>query len=333
MTAVLGLDVGGANLKAAHTAGVAKSAPFALWKSPGELPAELGRLVQALPPFDVLAVTMTGELCDCFASKREGVAVILDAVEAVAAGRPVRVWTNEGELVGLSEAHAGPLKVASANWLALATFAGRYVPEGLAFLVDVGSTTSDIIPLRDGRPVPRGRTDPERLASGELVYTGGRRTPICAILGGSEPLAAELFATALDAHLVLGTVGEDGQDTNTADGQPATRACAHARLARMLCADLETSTEEERLALAGRAREAQLAALAGALRRQFQRHQAFCPAAVLAGEGEALALEALRWALGHGPSNLERLQDHLGPEVSRAACAHAVAVLCRERGG
>ena len=32
-------------------------------------------------------------------------------------------------------------------------------------------------------PMPTGRTDPERLASGELVYTGVRRTPACALLG------------------------------------------------------------------------------------------------------------------------------------------------------
>ena len=83
---VLGLDVGGANLKAAHTAGPAVSRPFPLWKRPGDLADELRALVAPLPPFERLAVTMTGELCDCFATKREGVLHILTAVEA-GAGR------------------------------------------------------------------------------------------------------------------------------------------------------------------------------------------------------------------------------------------------------
>ena len=99
---VLGLDIGGANLKAAHTSGAAKSVPFALWRDPGGLDAALGRLVAEMPPFDVLAVTMTGELCDCFASKREGVNHILDAVEG--RSKTVRVWTNEGAFVDVPTA-------------------------------------------------------------------------------------------------------------------------------------------------------------------------------------------------------------------------------------
>ena len=83
---VLGLDIGGANLKAAHTHDVARLRPFALWKDPAGLADALRGLLRGWPPFDLLAVTMTGELCDCFESKRQGVAAILDAVEAAAGG-------------------------------------------------------------------------------------------------------------------------------------------------------------------------------------------------------------------------------------------------------
>src|SRR5262249_28582161 len=153
----------------------------------------LRELLRGLPNADLLAVTMTGELCDCFATKREGVHAILEAVEQVAGSRPVWVWLNDGRLVRPAVARAEPLRAAAANWLALATFAGRLAPVGPALLIDVGSTTTDIVPLCDGRPVPRGRTDPERLGCGELLYTGVRRTPLCALLGATA--AAELFAT------------------------------------------------------------------------------------------------------------------------------------------
>ena len=43
------------------------------------------------------------------------------------------------------------------------------VPTGNSILIDIGTTTSDIIPLTDGRPVPYGLTDRQRLESGELV--------------------------------------------------------------------------------------------------------------------------------------------------------------------
>src|SRR5262249_11605561 len=85
--AVLGLDVGGANLKSAHVGPAgpgARSLPFALWRLPADLAGALRDLVGPFPPADVVAVTMTGELCDCFADKREGVHAILGAVAQAA---------------------------------------------------------------------------------------------------------------------------------------------------------------------------------------------------------------------------------------------------------
>ena len=110
---VLGLDIGGANLKAATADKRAVSVPFPLWKQPDKLPAALAELVAKFPDAEELAVTMTGELCDCFASRREGVLAILAAVEAAAKGRTVRVWTTEGRFVDLGSAAGVPLRVAA----------------------------------------------------------------------------------------------------------------------------------------------------------------------------------------------------------------------------
>ncbi len=329
---VLGLDVGGANLKAAHTNGAARSRPFALWKDPGGLAGALRDLIADMPAADLLAVTMTGELCDCFESKRQGVIAILDAVEEVAGRTPVRVFCNEGRFLDPEGARRAPLKPAAANWLALALFAGRFTPDGSAVLIDVGSTTTDIIPLEDGRPVPQGATDPQRLACGELVYTGVRRTPVCAVLDrGPEGvgLAAELFATTLDAYLILGMVPEEAADLNTADGRPATWAAAHARMARMLCADLETSTEEQRRRLAEAVLKAQSSKIDWALTLALRE---FPPphTALLTGEGAFLArrvLARVEWGRRCREVDLER---GLGREISKAACAFAVAVLVSE---
>src|SRR6476661_760547 len=101
---VLGLDVGGANLKAATADGRAVSVPFALWKQAERLPAALGELVANFPDANEFAVTMTGELCDCYETKRQGVNAILDAVEAAAAGQRVRVWGTGGGFVDLAAA-------------------------------------------------------------------------------------------------------------------------------------------------------------------------------------------------------------------------------------
>ena len=229
MSRVLGLDIGGANLKAADSQGAARTMPFALWKNPRGLTETLHALMAEFPPWELLAVTMTGELCDCFATKREGVRAILDSVAEVAGHRPVQVWTTHGQFLPLNAARDEPLAVAAANWLAGACLAGRHVPADAALFIDMGSTTTDVAGIWNGQPVGEGRTDKERLALGELVYTGARRTPVCALL--CSPLMTELFATTLDAYLMLELVADSAVDCDTADGRPATRNFAHARLA------------------------------------------------------------------------------------------------------
>jgi probable H4MPT-linked C1 transfer pathway protein len=325
--AVLGLDIGGANLKIAHTSAPPLCVPFALWKSPTLLPHALRQLVSQRRVRDLLVVTMTGELCDCFPSKRQGVHAILDAVESVAGPTPVRVWRNDGRFVDVATARATPLQVAAANWLALATFVGRYAPYGPALLIDIGSTTTDIVPLIGGRPIPAGRTDPERLRCHELVYTGVRRTPLCALLGGEG--AAELFATTLDVYLVLGCVPERPDDPNTADGRPCTKAFAHARLARMLCADLETSTEAERIELAERLAARQIHMIQQAIGQVAARLPAPPSFVILAGEGEFLADRAVRHLPTFSSAQVISLSARLHMN-SQAACAYAVATLAAE---
>jgi hypothetical protein len=330
---VVGLDIGGANLKAAHSAGPSLTQPFALWKNPTGLADALRALLSGLPPFDSLAVTMTGELCDCFATRREGVNAILDAVEAVATLVPVCVWQNDGRLVDIATARRRPLQIAAGNWLALASYAGRFAPTGHALLIDIGSTTTDIIPLCDGKPAPRGRTDPERLRHHELIYTGVRRTPVCALLGAEG--AAELFATTHDVYLLLGKVPEDESDRDTADGRPATRPFADARLARMICADVETSTEEERRGLALRICNRQALLIRQAIERHARAMPGPLAGIILSGSGEFLARAALEATWDH-PSRLppaERvisLADRLGKKISEAACAYALAIVASE---
>jgi probable H4MPT-linked C1 transfer pathway protein len=269
-------------------------------------------------------------LCDCFASKREGVSRILDAV---AGDRPVWVWRSDGQLVDLPSARSGEsLLIAAANWHALATWAGRLAPSGPALLLDIGSTTTDVIPLHDGVPVAIGRTDPERLQSGELVYTGVRRTPVCAVMG-NEGLAAEFFATTHDVYLVLGLVPEDPADTDTADRRPATVDNAHARLGRMFCADLETSTPDERLDLARRAYQRQVEQIARAVAAVSSRMTGLPRTLILSGSGEFLGRAVAAASPRLTGCRLISLAERFGLSLSQAACAFAVAILACENLG
>jgi probable H4MPT-linked C1 transfer pathway protein len=320
----LGLDIGGANLKAAHSNGAARTVRFALWKHPERHTSELASLCAALPAHDRLAVTMTGELCDCFVSKRAGVDAILESVAAIAGKTPIRVWCARSRFLDIDDARADPYSVAAANWLALAHLVAQQFADEPVLLIDTGSTTTDIVYLNRGVPEPRGLSDPERLAAGELVYTGVRRTPICAVLG--PEVAAEFFATMLDAYLVAELVPECPDDRDTADGRPATRAGAWGRLARMRCADAETFSFTQCVDLAERALAAQWQTVRAAMQR-VAAHRPPLSRIVVSGSGEILGRTVAARQLPWSDIPCTSLAELLGSSLSEAACAYAVARL------
>lgn len=335
---VLGIDIGGANLKAATADKRAVSVPFALWKEPQNLAAKLAELVAKFPDATEFAVTMTGELCDCYETKRQGVTAIVDAIEFAAAGTPVRIWGTDSKWHSPAEAKKSHLLVAASNWHALATFAGRFAPGPAALLIDIGSTTTDIVFLHHGEALDGvGLTDQDRLEEGMLVYTGVRRTPICAL---SIPrLAAEFFATTLDVYLVLGMIPEDPTDSETADGRPATIPYAIARLSRMLGGDTEITHELMVRYLAERLARRQRDLIADSARNMIGsmvgRSQGRLPSptlAIVSGAGEFLAREVISSKIGEPPiRDIRSLNDELGPKVSACAPAYALAVLATER--
>ena len=330
----LALDIGGANLKAADGNGFAISEAFPLWQKSEILAEALRTMIAMVPKVDHIAATMTGELADCYATKTEGVNSILDAIEVAADRRHTRVYLTSGMLVAMGIARRQPLLAAASNWHALAKFAGRYAPSGVGMVIDIGSTTTDIIPLADGLPTTIGRTDTNRLLNGELVYSGVERTPLCAVLtaapfrGRKCPMAAEVFATTLDVYVTLGELSEEKANPHTADRRAATKEASRDRLARSICADRETFTETDAKTMAEAVAEKQLARIATALKHVLDRMPESPSTVVISGRGEFLARKVVE-AVGLMP-RIVSLGKELGVELSRCAAAHALAVLAKE---
>jgi probable H4MPT-linked C1 transfer pathway protein len=332
---VLGLDIGGANLKAATSDGRATSLSFPLWKQPGELADALNKLAAQFPDVASYAMTMTGELCDCFRTKAEGVAHIVQATQQ-AIGTGFTVYSVLGTFLEPPQAIELWHHTAASNWHALAKFAGRYAPTGPGLLIDCGSTTTDIIPLAHGQPVPKGTTDVTRLKSGELVYTGVKRTPLCALLPQGET-CAELFATSQDAYVALGFSPEEPTNTDTADGQPLTVSNSETRLARMLGGDANTVPLDEIQHLARTVIRQQESLILSASQKVYchlcELHPEFVGmpiSLICSGSGERLA----RVIVTRPPVQPERvvsLAEKLGVALSECAPAYAVAVLVAER--
>jgi (4-(4-[2-(gamma-L-glutamylamino)ethyl]phenoxymethyl)furan-2-yl)methanamine synthase len=292
MVPVIGLDVGGANTKAAVVHGDGRvqivSEPFEVWREPEALTDAIASVVARLGlDRSPVALTTTAELVDVFPGKREGVRYVLEATRRALPGRRLRVITTAGELVDLEEARAAPLRCAAANWMATALLVARSLPD--AILVDCGGSTTDVIPIAAGEVAARGRTDLERLLHDELVYTGALRTNIAAVLSkvpiGGEPcpVSSELFAISADAHLLRGSVTSEQCTCTFPDGRGTSLPEARSRLARVVCADPEQLAEDDLEAIAAAVEEAQVSSIAAALERVAARLPAGASAKLPAG--------------------------------------------------
>lgn len=328
--ATLALDIGGANTKAAWLHGASLrtvSRPFEVWRDRQALSGVLREVAGevAAGPAHAVAITMTAELSDAFRTKREGVAFVLDAAQDGLGDRPLSVLTTAGELVSVDTARARPWDVAAANWVATALAVADAYPDAL--VIDVGSTTADIVPIAAGRVAATGHNDLERLLAGELVYTGVLRTNLAAIAprvpvrGDPCPVSAEYFAISGDVHLVLGHLTPDAYNCPAPDGRPATVAFARERIARLVCADSDQLDDDEVDAIARFLHGEQVRQLEDGARRVAQPLPPDAPV-VAVGSGTFLAREVaarLGRVVADAPAPWGATGGEVGPAAALAA--------------
>ena len=328
---VLGWDIGGVHTKVARGAAgrivCVREEPFELQRQPAALASLLRRLASEVGAHHAChAVTMTAELSQMFRSKREGVAFVLDAVEQAFPDDAVHVFTVAGAFTSPLEARRSPLAVAAANWMATARIVAQQYRDAL--LVDVGSTTTDIIPIAGGEVIASGRTDLGRLGSGELVYSGAVRTPIEAVVqqvsvnGRRVGVSAEGFALMGDVHVWRRDLSEEDYTAPTPDGRARSREACGERLLRVVCADREMLGDDDVSQMADDIAAAQVKQIADGIRRVAAAHPR-ASRAVVTGRGAFLGATAAREA------GLEvwALEETLGADAARSAPAAAVALL------
>lgn len=302
---VVGWDIGGAHLKAVllDETGMAHQVwqlACPLWQGLERLSEAVDEVLESLEQEPALhAVTMTGELVDMFPDRKSGVR----SIAQVMAGKVEEPYFYAGQK-GFVPAEAVPSRleyIASANWHASAQFLAHQV--GTALFVDIGSTTSDFIPLVDGEVQNRGYIDAERMQHEELVYTGVVRTPLMALgshvsfAGRQGALAAEHFATTADVYRLTGELDEAYDLAPTADGADKSAESSVRRIARMLCRDLDDLSLDDWKAVASAFRQMQLSKLEHAALHQFSRHSLSTAPLIAAGAGSFLA-QALSKQLG-----------------------------------
>ena len=329
---VIGWDIGGVNTKVARVSRgevlEARGRPYELQRAPDRLAAllqELATEIGADSPA-VHAVTMTAELSQMFRTKRDGVAFVLDAVEAAFPQDRIRVFTVDNRFLRPDAARQEPLAVAAANWSATAHQIAADIADAL--LIDIGTTTTDLIPIVGGRVVAQGWTDPDRLASGELVYTGALRTPVEAIVTAvpyfesQAAVSAECFALIGDVHVWRGALDPADYSVPTPDGRPPAPEYCGERVARTICADRDLIDAAGISRIADAVADAQIRRIVSAIDRIRARHPAL-RTAVVTGLGAFIGDAAARAA----GLDVTHLAAGIGAAAARCAPAAAVALL------
>lgn len=345
---VLGIDVGGANIKYALIPGdtsciegkrdtprhvIAHSTVFPMWKDHERLADQLIADFSLLPMKQVAAcgVTMTGELADCFFDRREGVVQIVHDVSVACQKSELPdplYYGVDGAFRTSLQCVGNESLTAASNWHGLANYiAATDFSDGL--LLDIGSTTTDLIPIRKGCVATNAITDFDRLSEGSLVYLGGERTSIAMmveslLIGGKCcPVMREHFATMKDVRVILGLVSESVDDCDTADGKPCTMQHCMNRLARILGLGFHDLAERQAVDLAKQVHDAARLKIEKAFNQITERYGA-SEQLMISGHSDDLVP-----ILGQQPKRY--LREVIGVQGARNAPAVAIAGLLQKR--
>lgn len=337
-TNIIGWDIGGAHVKAAAISSGRITAvyqqPCPLWKGLEQLQNAVNAIMQELPDSSWHhAITMTGELVDLFDNREHGVKQIIQAMTELLPDVEVLVFAgHEGFLKpSVIEARHYP-SIASANWLASATFAAQKLGNGL--FVDCGSTTTDILLLSEGRVLAEGYTDYQRLISQELIYTGIVRTAVMAVAqtvqdqGQTVGLMAEYFATMADVYRVIGELNDMHDQTDTADGAEKTVLASARRLSRMIGCDFYADELPRWQRFAENIRDCQIQQIQRGCEIRLSRHELPAESPLIgAGVGRFLVRQ-IAVNLGHPYVDFSDLfpSPIMQSDMTAADCAPAVSV-------
>lgn len=300
----IGWDVGGAHLKVASVDATGNlnfvnqyASP--LWQGVECLLELFPATVSSLPESDyVHALTITAELADVFDNREQGVQSLINVFEKTL-GNEINLYTLDDGLLTLDTAKNKTAQIASANWHASSTYASSLIDTGV--FIDIGSTTTDIIPFQNNQLINKGFDDQTRLCCDELVYTGVIRTSLMSLAdkvpfkGEWQNIAAENFATTADIYRILSCLYKDDDLMTTADGKAKDLQSSMQRLARMIGSDINSSIENQSwFQLAEFFREKQLQLISNAVSRVLSTMSGNEIKLVSAGTGRFLVEEIAR---------------------------------------
>ncbi|MFX1293264.1 MAG: hydantoinase/oxoprolinase family protein [Promethearchaeota archaeon] len=347
MINIIGFDVGGVNIKAVFVSYASNksynmkiiSRYYPMWlKNPDNFPGLIQTMLSKLTGdlgVDEIGLTMTAEVSDAYFTKKEGIIHILSTFSKIMPQITKKVISIYNKFLPIEEAVKDYTAVASANWVATALFVGKKFPN--CILIDIGSTTTDIIPISDGLPDTLGKTDTDRLLNKELIYTGALRSTIPSIVskvpirGKLCPISFEKFSLIADVHLLLDHITAELYTCDTADGRQKTKGDAIARLSRIVCADINILSESEIYELANYIYERQLNQIREGLIQVLTTREKYDYSSPIVVTGLGHNFLARRVAEQIGFQQIFDFKEQLGLKGVIASPAVAIALLLAEQ--
>ncbi|NQY27400.1 MAG: H4MPT-linked C1 transfer pathway protein [Piscirickettsiaceae bacterium] len=341
-TLITGWDIGGAHLKVARcdvqgNLVAVLQLPCPLWKGIEYLQQAIQSVHQQLNnQNDLAAITMTGELVDIFPNRESGVNQILDCLNGFIDDDNISVYAGNHGWLTLSHAKQQWQDIASQNWQASANFTASKMNTGL--FIDIGSTTCDIIAIKQGAAQASGYSDFQRQASRELLYTGAIRTPLIALTnhapfnGIDIGLAAEVFATTGDCWCLLGYLDPKSIQDTSSDGKPWQAAYCINRIARLLGTDANQATKSHWLQLAQWFTEKQTQLVTDAILQVLSSHPDLAADAPIIGAGIGRFIaKTCAQRLNRPYQDFHDLIDSANTDISDHAPAVAISLLAQQQ--
>ncbi len=171
----IGWDIGGAHLKSCvinNQKTVCSVDLCELWKTK-EVGYMINQIIKQYSHKGIVnnVITMSGEMCDVFENRDQGVKKILNYFKKFV---NTYVYTRNCGIVSVKH-NTKPKNIASANWHVIAKFMCKKLTN--AIIIDLGSTTTDFILIKNSKIINKRLDDFSGLRSQELSYIGCLRTP------------------------------------------------------------------------------------------------------------------------------------------------------------
>ena len=247
----IGWDIGGAHTKYTVTNDnssslISKIIPLRIWESLDPLKKLLNNIVNEYGEDYLIinVISMSGEMCDIFSTRKEGVERILSLFNK----RLFKnyIYTLKFGIILLNK-NINYKHVASTNWHIIASYLSLLKKNVIA--IDLGSTTTDIILIKNNKCINKRIDDFTGLSQLELLYTGVLRTPIFAITkeiklnGKIYRLIPEYYATMADIYRLLGIISSKDDYSDTADDRTKSKRNTLARVSRSIGLDYQAKNE------------------------------------------------------------------------------------------